>query len=85
MAVIEKNPSGVDYQLQLNRQFGAPLDSSSVQYDETTAEEYASESAIAYVGQVITVVDEAKNKVELRVIGTNGVLEHIKIDDGVLQ
>lgn len=65
MAVINKTPKTIDYQLQLMRQFAAPLDGSSVYYSLDAAKAYATTSAIAYVGQLLSVVDETNNKTEV--------------------
>lgn len=61
MAVIKKDNSFMEFPLQISRQYGAPIDKFSVFYDKPSADTYASSNPLAYVGQVIVVVDEVGN------------------------
>lgn len=57
MAVIDKTSSYMEFPLQISRQYAAPIDRFSVFYTYDEALAYASTNAIAYVGQIISVVD----------------------------
>lgn len=61
MAVINKNSSFMDFPLQIARQYGAPIDTNEVFYDMGSATTYATTSPLAYVGQIIKVVNEDSN------------------------
>lgn len=61
MAVIKKDNSFMEFPLQISRQYGAPIDKFSVFYDKPSADTYASSNSLAYVGQIIVVVDEVGN------------------------
>lgn len=61
MAVIKKDNSFMEFPLQISRQYGAPIDKYSVFYDKPSADTYASSNPLAYVGQIIVVVDEVGN------------------------
>lgn len=61
MAVIKKDNSFMEFPLQISRQYGAPIDKFSVFYDKSSADTYASSNPLAYVGQIIVVVDEIGN------------------------
>lgn len=61
MAVIKKDNSFMEFPLQISRQYGAPIDKFSVFYDKPSADTYASSNPLAYVGQIIVVVDEVGN------------------------
>ena len=78
MAVIKKDNSFMEFPLQISRQYGAPIDKFSVFYDKTSADTYASSNPLAYVGQIIVVVDEAGNSATPYVISnTSGDLMEI--------
>lgn len=77
MAEINKNNASMDFPLQIARQYGAPLDKNSVFYSLADAQTYASSSPLAYVGQVIAVVDEDANTVDVYKISNYGLLESI--------
>lgn len=68
MAVINKTNANMDFPLQIGRQYGAPIEKFEVFYSFEAAQEYATTSKIAYVGQSIKVVDEANNSVATYVI-----------------
>lgn len=61
MAVIKKDNSYMEFPLQISRQYGGPIDRYSVFYSLEEATTYATTSPLAYVGQIITVVDEASS------------------------
>lgn len=61
MAVIKKDNPFMEFPLQISRQYGAPIDKFSVFYDKSSADTYASSNPLAYVGQIIVVVDEIGN------------------------
>ena len=68
MAVINKNSAYMDFPLQIARQYGAPIEKYEVFYSLEEAKTYASTSPIAYVGQVVAVVNEADNTTDIYVI-----------------
>lgn len=59
MAVIKKDNSYMEFPLQISRQYGGPIDRYSVFYSMDYATNYATTSPLSYVGQIISVVDEA--------------------------
>lgn len=59
MAVIKKDNSYMEFPLQISRQYGGPIDRYSVFYSMEDATNYATTSPLSYVGQIISVVDEA--------------------------
>ena len=63
MAYINKNVSTMAMPSGMNRMGQFPLDMSSVYYDLDSLKAYAESGAIAYVGQVVSLVDELNNKV----------------------
>ena len=58
MAVINKTNSIMEFPLQISRQYGAPIERYSGFYNQVDAETYATTSPLAYVGQIIAIVDE---------------------------
>ena len=78
MAVIKKENSYMEFPLQISRQYGAPIDKYSVFYTKAEATTYATTSPLAYVGQIISVVDEANSKSILYIINdTAGTLVEV--------
>lgn len=63
MAYINKNVSTMAMPSGMSRMGQFPLDMSSVFYSESELRAYATSGAIAYVGQIISLVDEVNNKV----------------------
>lgn len=63
MAYINKDVSTMAMPSGMNRMGQFPLDMSSVFYTEAELRTYATSSAIAYVGQIISLVDATNNKV----------------------
>lgn len=61
MAVINKENSYMEFPLQISRQYAGPIERYSVFYSLAEATTYATTSPIAYVGQFISVVDEANS------------------------
>ena len=61
MAVIKKNGSSMGLPMNINRGNPIPIDDTSVWYSLEEAQAYASTGPTAYVGQIITVVDETNN------------------------
>lgn len=68
MAVIKRDGNSMGLPMNINRGNPIPLDTTSVWYSLEEAQNYAKSGATAYVGQVITVVDETNNKSQLYVI-----------------
>ena len=78
MAYINKNVSTMAMPSGMNRMGQFPLDMSSVYYDLDSLKAYAESGAIAYVGQVVSLVDELNNKVTVYSIqDTNGTLKEV--------
>lgn len=78
MAVIKKDNSYMEFPLQISRQYGAPIDKFSVFYDLSSAQTYATSNPLAYVGQIITVVDESNKSAKAYLIkDTDGNLEEV--------
>lgn len=78
MAYINKNVSTMAMPSGMNRMGQFPLDMSSVYYDYATLEAYATSGSIAYVGQVVSLVDEENNKVTVYSIqDTAGTLKEV--------
>lgn len=78
MAVIKKDNSYMEFPLQISRQYGAPIDKFSVFYDLVSAQTYATSNPLAYVGQIITVVDESNKSAKAYLIkDTDGNLEEV--------
>lgn len=78
MAVINKTNSYMEFPLQINRQYAAPLDKTSVFYSFEEAQTYAQSNPIAYVGQIVQVVDESNSNATAYIIkDTTGNLEEI--------
>ena len=81
MAYINKNVSTMAMPSGMNRMGQFPLDMSSVYYDLESLQAYATSGAVAYVGQILSLVDEAKNNVTLYAIkNTAGDLVEIGTD-----
>ena len=69
MAIIKKDGNFMGLPMNIQRGNPIPLDDSSVYYDKTTMETYAKSGATAYVGQIITLVNEASKTCEAYMIG----------------
>lgn len=68
MAIIKKDGNFMGLPMNIQRGNPIPLDDSSVYYDKTTMETYAKSGATAYVGQIITLVNEASKTCEAYMI-----------------
>lgn len=68
MATIKRNSNTMGLPMNITRGNPIPLDSTSVWYSYQEALEYAQSGATAYVGQIISVVDESSNTTNLYVI-----------------
>lgn len=68
MAVIKKDGGFMALPINIKRGNPIPLDSTSIWYDYIALEEYAKTGATAYVGQIVTYVNEAENKSTVYVI-----------------
>ena len=80
MAFINKEVSTMAMPSGMNRMGQFPLDMSSVYYDMESLEAYAKSGAIAYVGQIVSLVDEANNKVTVYSIqNTAGDLKEVGV------
>ena len=78
MAYINKNVSTMAMPSGMNRMGQFPLDMSSVYYNKAELEAYAASGAIAYVGQIVSLVDEVNNKVTVYSIqNTDGLLKEV--------
>lgn len=81
MAYINKEVSTMAMPSGMNRMGQFPLDMSSVYYDLESLQAYAASGAVAYVGQILSLVDEAKGNVTLYAIkNTAGDLVEIAAD-----
>ena len=75
MAVINKNIAYMALPLSIRRGNPFPLDEYSVWYNKTQMETYAQSNPVAYVGQVMVLVNEEETSVEAYVIqNTSGTL-----------
>lgn len=84
MAAINKNLVTTAFPLQYVRQFAGALDKDSVFYDLGEATTYATSSPRAYVGQIISVVDEVEGSTTLYVIANaSGTLQEVGSGTGV--
>ena len=78
MAHINKNVSTMAMPSGMNRMGQFPLDMSSVYYDRASLEAYATSGSIAYVGQIVSLVDETNKKVTVYSIqNTEGLLKEV--------
>jgi hypothetical protein len=81
MAYINKDVSTMAMPSGMNRMGQFPLDMSSVYYDLESLQAYATSGAVAYVGQILSLVDETNNNVTLYAIkNTAGDLVEIAAD-----
>lgn len=81
MAYINKEVSTMAMPSGMNRMGQFPLDMSSVYYDLESLQAYATSGAVAYVGQILSLVDETNNNVTLYAIkNTAGDLVEIAAD-----
>ena len=78
MAYINKDVSTMAMPSGMNRMGQFPLDMSSVFYSEAELRTYATSGAIAYVGQIVSLVDETNKKVTVYSIqNTDGLLKEV--------
>lgn len=78
MAYINKDVSTMAMPSGMNRMGQFPLDMSSVFYNEAELRTYATSGAIAYVGQIVSLVDETNKKVTVYSIqNTDGLLKEV--------
>ncbi len=75
MAQNKKDNPNMEFPLQIARQYPAPLDKHSLFYSLADAEDYAKNSPLAYVGQLISVVNETDNTVDIYKIMSGGDLD----------
>ena len=68
MALIKKDGNFMGLPMNIQRGNPIPLDDSSVYYDRATMETYAKSGVTAYVGQIITLVDETNKSCEAYMI-----------------
>ena len=61
MAVIKKENSYMGLPMNIARGNPVPLDKSEIWYSRAEMENYAKTSVVAYVGQIIQLVDETEN------------------------
>lgn len=75
MAIIKKDGNFMGLPMNIARGNPIPLDTTAVWYTQTEMETYASSGATAYVGQVLTLVDETNNTASAWLItNTTGTL-----------
>jgi hypothetical protein len=78
---INKIPENItEYPNSFKRQGCFPLEAYSVFYSLTDAEAYAKDNPIAYVGQILAVIDENEAKAYI-IKDTTGLLEEIASGD----
>lgn len=68
MAIIKKDGNFMGLPMNIQRGNPIPLDDSSVYYSKATMETYAKSGVTAYVGQIITLVDETNKTCEAYMI-----------------
>ena len=68
MAVINKDIAYMALPLSIRRGNPFPIDEYSVWYDKAQMQTYATSNPVAYVGQILTLVDEAQSTVEAYMI-----------------
>lgn len=68
MAIIKKDGNFMGLPMNIQRGNPIPLDDSSVYYSKATMEAYAKSGVTAYVGQIVTLVDEANKTCEAYII-----------------
>lgn len=79
MAIIKKDNSTMGLPMNITRGNPIPIDSTMVWYSLSEAQEYARNGATAYVGQLISVVNENTNETNVYVISnTSGDLINIQ-------
>lgn len=78
MAVIKKDGGFMPLPINIKRGNPIPLDSTSIWYDYAALETYAQSGATAYVGQIVTWVNETDNTSKVYVIAdTAGTLTEV--------
>lgn len=83
MAVIKKDGNTMGLPMNITRGNPIPLDSSSIYYSLGEAQTYAQTNPVAYVGQIIVVVDESGGTATPYVItNTAGTLQEIGTGSG---
>ena len=68
MAIIKKDGNFMGLPMNIQRGNPIPLDDSSVYYSKATMEAYAKSGVTAYVGQIVTLVDETNKTCEAYMI-----------------
>lgn len=68
MAIIKKDGNFMGLPMNIQRGDPIPLDDSSVYYSKATMETYAKSGVTAYVGQIVTLVDETNKTCEAYMI-----------------
>lgn len=68
MAIIKKDGNFMGLPMNIQRGNPIPLDDSSVYYSKATMETYAKSGVTAYVGQIVTLVDETNKTCEAYMI-----------------
>ena len=68
MAIIKKDGNFMGLPMNIQRGNPIPLDDSSVYYSKATMETYAKSGVTAYVGQIVTLVDETNKTCEAYII-----------------
>lgn len=79
MAVIKKDGSTMGLPMNITRGNPIPIDSTSIWYSLASAQEYARNGATAYVGQLLSVVNEDTDTTDVYIISnTAGDLINIQ-------
>lgn len=61
MAKIQKEFNSMGLPMNITRSNPIPLDATSIHYSLSDAQEYATNNPVAYVGQILVVVNEENN------------------------
>lgn len=78
MASIKKDGSSMGLPMNINRGNPIPVDSTSIWYSLEEAQEYATNGATSYVGQILTVVNETEGTSVAYIIeDTSGTLKNL--------
>lgn len=69
-----ENQAGMEFPLQVIRQYGAPLDSKEIWYDLEALKAFAKSGATKYIGETVKFVDKDRKTVTSYEIGFGGTL-----------
>lgn len=81
MSNINKKNAKMDFQIQIERQYPAPIDSKEIWYDLEQLKAYALSGATSYAGQTVKFINEAENnKIYVYTIEADGTLKETGAD-----